>query len=81
MFDDQVRGAGLPRTRLHELRRTHATIALQAGVHPKVVSERLGPSTVSFALDVYSHAVPDAMQAGAAPTIAALVWRASTGAR
>ncbi len=52
----------LPPIRLHDLRHTHATLALQAGVHPKVVSERLGHATVSITLDTYSHAIP-AMQA------------------
>jgi hypothetical protein len=55
----------LPQIRLHDLRHTHATLALQAGVHPKVVSERLGHVTVSITLDTYSHATP-AMQEEAA---------------
>jgi integrase len=59
------------RRRLHDLRHTHATLALQAGVHPKVVSERLGHSSVSFTMDVHSHAIP-AMQADAVETVAAL---------
>lgn len=48
----------LPRIRLHDLRHTHATLALKAGVHPKVVSERLGHATVGITLDLYSHVVP-----------------------
>jgi integrase len=71
-FDRIVVESGLPRIRFHDLRHTHATLALQAGVHPKVVSERLGHSTVAFTLDVYSHAIP-AMQEDAAELIAALV--------
>jgi integrase len=47
---------------------THATILLRAGVHPKVVSERLGHSTVGITLDVYSHVLPD-MQEQAAQAI------------
>jgi len=47
MFDKHVKDAGLPRIRLHDLRHTHATLALGAGVHPKVVSERLGHATVA----------------------------------
>jgi integrase len=43
-----------------------------AGVHPKVVQERLGHSSVAFTLDRYSHAIP-AMQADAAATVARLV--------
>jgi integrase len=73
LFGDAVRASGLPRIRLHDLRHTHATLALQAGIHPKVVSERLGHATVGMTLDVYSHAVP-AMQEDAAAKVAALVF-------
>ena len=68
-----VKKAMLPAIRLHDLRHTHATLALQAGVHPKVVSERLGHATVSITLDTYSHAIP-AMQESAAALIAGLVF-------
>ena len=64
--------AGLKRIRLHDLRHTHATLALQAGIHPKIVSERLGHSTISFTLDIYSHAIPH-LQKEAAAEIATLV--------
>ena len=57
----------------HDLRHTHATLALQAGIHPKVVSERLGHSTVSMTLDTYSHAIPS-MEEDAAVKVAALVF-------
>ena len=67
--------AMLPTVRLHDLRHTHATLALQAGVHPKVVSERLGHANVSITLDTYSHAIP-AMQEEAAIKIAELVFAA-----
>ena len=46
------------RIRLHDLRHTHATLGLKAGVHPKVMSERLGHATVGVTLDLYSHVVP-----------------------
>jgi len=55
------------------LRHTHATLALQAGIHPKVISERLGHATISITLDTYSHAIP-AMQEEAAALIAGLVF-------
>ena len=71
-FERRARRAGLPPIRLHDLRHTHATLALQAGVHPKVVSERLGHATVAMTLDIYSHAIP-ALQHDAAATIADLV--------
>ena len=77
MFDTHVHNANLPRIRLHDLRHTHATLALAAGVHPKVVSERLGHSTVSLTLDVYSHSIP-ALQEDAATVVAALVAGHST---
>ncbi|HEY3670029.1 MAG TPA: site-specific integrase [Acidimicrobiia bacterium] len=75
LFDKYVGSSGLPRIRLHDLRHTHASLALAAGVHPKVVSERLGHATVAFTLDVYSHAVP-ALQEDAADRVAALVFGA-----
>ena len=68
-----VKQSMLPRIRLHDLRHTHATLALQAGIHPKVVSERLGHATISITLDTYSHAIP-AMQEEAAALIASLVF-------
>ncbi len=49
--------AGL-KLRFHDLRHIHASLLLQQGVHPKVVSERLGHSTVAVTLDIYSHVVP-----------------------
>lgn len=71
-FDRLVGRSGPPRIRLHDLRHTHATLALAANVHPKVVSERLGHASVTITLDTYSHAIP-AMQADAAGAVAALV--------
>lgn len=68
-----VRRAGLRPIRLHDLRHTHATLALKAGVHPKIVSERLGHSTVSLTLDIYSHAIPS-LQREAADRLADLVF-------
>ncbi len=47
--------AGLDKVRFHDLRHTAASLLLSAGVHPKVVQERLGHSTVALTLDVYSH--------------------------
>ena len=49
---------GLPKIPLHGLRHTWATIALSQNVHPKVVSERLGHSTISMTLDTYSDVLP-----------------------
>ncbi len=49
--------------RLHDLRHAHATILLEQGVHPKIVQERLGHSSVSTTLDIYSHVVPGLQEA------------------
>jgi integrase len=46
---------------------------LQAGIQPKIVSERLGHAKVSITMDVYSHAVPS-MQTEAAGRLATLVY-------
>ncbi|HZL06182.1 MAG TPA: site-specific integrase, partial [Coriobacteriia bacterium] len=43
-----VKKSMLPPIRLHDLRHTHATLALRAGIHPKVISERLGHATISI---------------------------------
>jgi integrase len=66
-----VRDAGVPKIRLYDLRHTYATLALQARVHPKVVQERLGHSSISVTLDTYSHAVP-AIESEAAERVASL---------
>lgn len=50
--------AGLPRIRFHDLRHTAATLLLERGLHPKVVSEMLGHSQIAVTLDLYSHVTP-----------------------
>jgi integrase len=50
--------AGLPRIRVHDLRHTAATLLLSQGVHPKVVQELLGHSSITLTLDTYSHVLP-----------------------
>jgi integrase len=71
-FRTLVEQAGLPKIRLHDLRHTYATLALRAGVHPKVVSERLGHATVGITLDLYSHVAPS-LDEQAAETVAGLL--------
>jgi integrase len=71
-FARLVLRTGLRRIRLHDLCHTHASIALQAGVHPKVLQERLGHSNVKVTLDTYAHVMPP-MHADAAARIAAIV--------
>ena len=70
----------LPRIRLHDLRHTAATLALAAGVHPKVVQERLGHANIAITLDTYSHVV-EGLQEDAACQIASLVYEESTSPR
>ncbi len=57
-FLKAVRKAGFNNLRLHDLRHFHATLMLQAGVHPKIVSERLGHASINITLDTYSHVMP-----------------------
>lgn len=64
-FHKLAQSLGLSNIRLHDLRHTHATLMLRQGVHPKVVSERLGHSSVAITLDTYSHVLPG-IQAAAA---------------
>jgi integrase len=71
-FERLITKTDLRRIRLHDLRHTHATIALKAGVPVKVISERLGHETPAFTLKQYAHVIPG-MQAEAAQTVAALV--------
>jgi len=71
-FARHARNAGLPVIRFHDLRHTHATIALAAGIHPKTMSARLGHASIAITLDLYSHAIP-ALEEEAAAAVAALV--------
>jgi integrase len=70
-FTSAAKRAGVRVIRLHDLRHTWATLALQAGIHPKVVSERLGHATTGITLDVYSHVQPE-LDAHAASAVAEL---------
>ncbi|WP_254207978.1 tyrosine-type recombinase/integrase [Paenibacillus sp. AK121] len=51
------------RIRFHDLRHTHATLLLKAGIHPKIVQERLGHSSINVTLDTYSHVLPNLQEA------------------
>jgi integrase len=64
-FEALVRRAGVTAIRLHDLRHTAATLALAAGIHPKVVSERLGHATVQLTLDTYSRVIDGIHEAAA----------------
>src|SRR5205814_1300219 len=71
--------AGVPRIRVHDLRHTAATLMLLAGIHVKVVSERLGHSSIAITLQTYSHVLPT-MQRDAADLLDALLKRPPTQA-
>ena len=58
MFLRRVHQYGLGRLTLHGLRHTWATLALEQGIHPQVVQERLGHSTIAITLGIYSHVAP-----------------------
>ena len=76
IFNKIVSRAAIPRRRPHDLRHTHATLLLKAGIPVKVVSERLGHATPAFTMATYQHLLPG-MQAEAARTFADVI--ASTG--
>ena len=72
VFQRLLAEMGMPALRFHDPRRTAATLLLARGVHPKVVSEMLGHSTITLTLDTYSHLVP-VLHEEAAATIDALL--------
>ena len=55
----------LPRIRLHDLRHSHATALIMAGVNPKVVRQRMGHSDVNITLNTYTHVLPEMVIAAA----------------
>lgn len=57
-FNALIKKAEVPKIRFHDLRHSHATFLLQEGVHPKIVSERLGHQNIAITLDIYSHVIP-----------------------
>jgi integrase len=69
LFQRELHRSGLHRIRFHDLRHTHATLALRAGVPVKVISERLGHESPAFTLRQYAHVLPG-MQAEAAELVA-----------
>ncbi len=58
-----LRRAGVRGVRFHDLRHTCATLLLTKGVHPKIVSEMLGHSSIAITLDIYSHVIPGMQEA------------------
>jgi integrase len=76
-FERITARASIPIIRLHDLRHTHATLLIQAGVPVKVVSERLGHATPAFTINTYQHVLPG-MQADAARIFERLVAPAAS---
>jgi integrase len=71
-FAQFMRRHRFPQIRLHDLRHSHATHLLAAGVHPKIAQERLGHSSVGITLDTYSHVLPGMQEDAVAKVDAAI---------
>lgn len=71
-FGELAVAAGLPRIRLHEGRHTAATLALEAGLDVKIVSDQLGHATTTITRDLYQH-VRRAVHDDAAEKVVALL--------
>ena len=71
-LEDVLRTAGLPRVTFHALRHTAASLLLAQGVHPRVVMELLGHSTIALTMNTYSHVIP-ALEREAAERMDALL--------
>ena len=65
-FAKLLKASGVRRIKFHGLRHTAATLMLQEGVPPKVVSERLGHRSVTITMEIYAHALPSAQKDAAA---------------
>jgi integrase len=72
-FDNLITKANLPKIRFHDLRHTHASLMLQQGENIKLISERLGHSSVKITLDIYSHVLPN-MQKEASKRLASQLF-------
>ncbi|WP_019123627.1 tyrosine-type recombinase/integrase [Brevibacillus massiliensis] len=65
VWNSFLKKTGAPKITFHDLRHTHASLLIKQGVHIKVISERLGHSSVSITMDTYGHLMPN-MQEDAA---------------
>ena len=61
-FERLAKRGSLPGLRLHDLHHTHTSMMLSQGIHPKIVSERLGHSSIAITIDSYSHLLPMAQE-------------------
>ena len=57
--------AGVPDIHFHDLRHTCATLLLTKGIHPKIVSEMLGHSSIAITLNTFSHVIPGMQEVAA----------------
>ena len=73
-FEELLKKIKLPKIRFHDLRHTAATLMFKQGVHPKVVQERLGHSSIVLTMDTYSHVIPS-MQEDAADILEKAIER------
>jgi integrase len=71
-FRPLLKRAGLPQIRIHDLRHTAATLMLSKGVHPKIVQEMLGHSTMTQTMDTFAHVLPDMQDEAISATESAL---------
>ena len=62
VFKKVLIASGLPHMHFHDLRHSAATILLSMNVHPKVVQELLGHSSITITMDLYSHVLPSMQQ-------------------
>lgn len=76
-FNAAVARLGLPKIRLHDLRHTYCTLALQAGIDTKIVSDRVGHSTTAITSGIYQHVSPQ-MQSDVAERVAGLIFGTGT---
>ena len=67
-FKEVVRSSDLPEIRFHDLRHYHATYLLSQNIHPSIVQQRLGHSSVLLTLDTYSHVLPSMQDEAARKT-------------
>lgn len=77
VWDSFIKKTNAPKITFHDLRHTHASLLIKQGVHIKVISERLGHSSVSITLDLYGHLMPN-MQEDAAAGLDNLIKTAAT---
>lgn len=72
-FNKLVDRAGVPRIRLHDVRHTYATLSLDSGVDPKIVSDRIGHANMAYTLTIYTHR-STGKDKGAAEKVASVIF-------